>query len=503
MNENEIITLPPYVVNDANPIMGFAENIDWGTNLLKIPQIHSEFKLTGKGVKVAVIDTGVDANHEDLKGAVIKTLNTTNEPYSSTNGHGTGTAGIIGARKNNTGILSVAPDCQIIAIKALTESGSGSMTDIVEAINLAINEGVHVINMSLGGGAGTASLQAAVQKAAAAGIYVICSAGNSGGDNSVGYPARYPQAYAVGAINQSNKISAFSSRGDEVDIAAPGERVLTCWKNGGYATVSGTSFSAPYVSGCFALFVEAKIKMDLLKLKETAIDIEEPGEDNKSGYGLIQPYELIKKNTNMACAAPVLSFSAINENSVTISWPSVPGGFNYTVEYKRSDSQNWGGQQITRATSVALNNLSPNTNYDFRVKANCSTGISPFTQISAKTIGATPITCPKIDVVRNFATGSRSTSMEWSAPAGVKEYAIEYKKVSDSEFTILGNTTNNKVNLLDLVPGTDYTFRVKALCGEISGEYSSVTFKTIQEIDVAKAKEAYRILGEFINSLPK
>lgn len=402
---NDFVSLPPYVVNDINPVMGFAENIDWGTNTLKIPQIHLEHKLTGKGIKVAVIDTGVDPNHEDLQGAVIKTLNTTSEPYAFTNGHGTGCAGIIGARKNDKGILSVAPDCQIIAIKALTESGNGSMTDIVEAIHLAIAEGVHVINMSLGGGGGTPALQSAVEKAAAAGIYVICSAGNSGTDNSVGYPARYPQAYAIAATNQSNKVSAFSSRGQEVDIAAPGERILTTWKNGAYAVVSGTSFSAPYVSGCFALFCEAKIKMDHPRLKATAIDIEEPGQDHKSGYGLINPFEIIKRYKNLAEPKPCLgatglTWTNITETSARLSWNPEPSAFNFSVCFKEKAGNNWKESQPTHGPFVDITNLKPGTEYDFYIRSNCANGTKPSETVTLKTLGTTTPETPPVNLTK-------------------------------------------------------------------------------------------------------
>lgn len=294
MSKNDCF-LPPHVVNEYGPVLPQSQTIDWSINVLDIPKIHKEFGYRGKGMVAAVIDTGIDKDHPDLKGAISKIINVTAESMAASHGHGIGVAGLIGARDNNTGIYSVAPECQIIGIKAMRETGGGSLAEINKGIDAAIREGVDVINLSLGTTSDVPSLKAAVQRAVDAGIYVICSAGNAGGSNSVVYPARYPIAYAIGATNQAGNVSAFSSRGWEVDVAAPGERVLTSWKNKTFARVSGTSFSAPIVSGLFLLFKEAGIDMTHKIIQETSIDIEEPGQDQKSGHGLIDPYKIISK----------------------------------------------------------------------------------------------------------------------------------------------------------------------------------------------------------------
>src|SRR5688572_20851466 len=199
MNEHNEVKLPPFVVNEVGPVLSFAQTNDWGIDRLLIPKIHAA-GFTGKGIRIAVIDTGVE-NHTDLQGAVIKRLKTTSEAYTSTNGHGTGVAGIIGARNNAAGVLGVAYDSEIVSIKALDETGSGSLINIAAAINLAVAEGAHVINLSLGSSGTSKALEAAILNAVNKGIFVVCAAGNDGTDNSVNYPARYIQTYAVGAIN--------------------------------------------------------------------------------------------------------------------------------------------------------------------------------------------------------------------------------------------------------------------------------------------------------------
>lgn len=313
-----IVKLPPFVVNDANPIMSLSQNVDWGITKLVINELHQN-GLTGKGIRIAVIDTGVE-NHPDLMGAVKLKVSTTVEAYASTNGHGTGVAGVIAARNNSTGVLGVAYESEIYSIKALDENGSGDLDAVVRAIDLAIHHKVHIINMSLGSNGTTTALKNAIARASQAGIIVVCAAGNAGSSNSVDYPARYIETFAVGAVNQKLEVSSFSSMGWEVDIAAPGERILTTWKNSSYAKVSGTSFAAPFTSGVFALLLQAGIKVNHEIVKSTAIDIEEPGQDVKSGHGLINPiaiYTGYKPKNEQSAVKTVINEDLLNQIDLT------------------------------------------------------------------------------------------------------------------------------------------------------------------------------------------
>lgn len=481
----EVVELPPFVVNDFNPVMSFAENIDWSISILDIPRIHKEFGLTGRGVKVAVCDTGI-SDHEDLAGAVIERHNTTSEPYPTNldgfNGHGIAVASLIGARRNNMGILSVAPECKIIAIKCLFESGSGTMVDITEAINLAVDRGAHIINLSLGGASSTPALHAAVKRAHARGIYVICAAGNSGGENTVGYPGRYEESYAVAAINNQRRISAFSSRGLEVDISAPGERVLTCFKNNGYTTISGTSFSSPVVAGCFALFKQAGIKLPPRLLKDTAIDIEEPGRDNRSGSGIINPYEIINKYyrkiyaDEAECVPPVVTVTELSSNRAKLEWSDVTPAVNYTVFF----GQDY--EEIVGEKEAVFHDLIPGTKYIVEVRANCEYGISSNTVVEFTTLtdGSPPIDnpppppvtgarCePPVVVVTNLT--ATSAKFEWATAT-----AFNYHVFFGTNVDIL----RDKVfELTGLQPNTRYSLGVRANCSNGVSEVTPVEFTT-------------------------
>lgn len=289
MNE---VMLPPYFIDNIMEIIPFAETTDWSLTSLDIPKFHA-MGITGKEIKIAVLDTGADPKHQDLKEAITEVINVSGENLGFSNGHGTGTAAVIGARKNGNGIIGVAYDCKIIAIKVLRESGGGTYAAIIAGVEAAISKGVDIINMSLGGPSNTPALESVINKAVRRGITVICAAGNAGGTDTVSYPARYPSVIAVAATNKHKEISSFSSRGKEVDVAAPGEKIRTAWKNNTYAVVSGTSFAAPFCAGIAALMMEIDRKLTLEIIKKTAFDIDEPGFDISSGYGLINPFKML------------------------------------------------------------------------------------------------------------------------------------------------------------------------------------------------------------------
>ncbi len=286
------VTLPPHYIENIMEVIPFSETTDWGLTSLNIPDFHA-MGITGKGIKVAVLDTGADPKHQDLKDGITELINVSGENLGFSNGHGTGTCGVLGARKNGNGIIGVAPDCEIIAIKVLRENGGGTYSAIIAGVEAAISKGVDIINMSLGGPSDNPSLESVVNKAVRRGITVICAAGNAGGTDTVSYPARYPSVIAVAATNKHREISSFSSRGKEVDVAAPGEKVRTAWKNNTYAVVSGTSFASPFCAGIAALMMDIGRKLTLQIIKETAFDIEEPGFDTSSGYGIINPFEML------------------------------------------------------------------------------------------------------------------------------------------------------------------------------------------------------------------
>jgi len=261
---------------------------------------------TGDSVKVGVIDTGIDLKHPDLKANIKGGYNAINPLKSPNddNGHGTHVAGIIAALDNDIGIIGVGPQIDLYAIKVLNANGSGYLSDVIEGLDWAVNNGMQVVNMSLGTSQDVPSFHEAIINVYNAGVTIVAAAGNTGG--SVVYPAAYPEVIAVSATDQNNQIASFSSRGPEIDLSAPGVSIYSTYKNQSYATLSGTSMAAPHVTGAAALIIDTK-KCDLnldnictpaevkQRLEQTALDLGDSGKDNLYGSGLVNVYNALTK----------------------------------------------------------------------------------------------------------------------------------------------------------------------------------------------------------------
>ncbi|MCA0983386.1 S8 family peptidase [Halobacillus yeomjeoni] len=206
-------------------------------------------------VQVAVIDTGVDYNHPDLAGKVIKGYDfaaNDNDPMDE-HDHGTHVSGIAAAQTNNgEGIAGLAPEASILAVRVLDASGSGSLDDVAQGIRYAADQGAEVINLSLGGLIGSQTLKDAVNYAWNKGSVVVAAAGNESSAKP-SYPAYYSNSLAVAATDQNDTIAYFSNYGTWVDIAAPGVSIYSTVLGGGYENMSGTSMAAPVVAGVAGL----------------------------------------------------------------------------------------------------------------------------------------------------------------------------------------------------------------------------------------------------------
>lgn len=229
----------------------------------------------GTGIKVAVIDTGIELAHPDLstnvKGQVTFVLGT--KSGNDDHGHGTHVAGTIGALDNAFGVVGVASQTSLYAVKVLDRTGSGSYSAIIKGVEWAQINGMRVANMSLGGTVPSEALRQALVAAKAAGVTIVVAAGNSGADANYFYPAAYDEAViTVSAIDPStDTFATFSNYGvPPIDLGGPGVSILSTFKGGTYRTLSGTSMAAPHVSGAAALVVRSR---GLLGLATTPDDV--------------------------------------------------------------------------------------------------------------------------------------------------------------------------------------------------------------------------------------
>ncbi|QAT64528.1 S8 family peptidase [Bacillus sp. IG6] len=247
--------------------------------------------LTGKNVKVAVIDTGISAHDELTVSGGTSTVSYTSS-YSDDNGHGTHVAGIIGAKHNDYGIDGIAPGVQLYAIKALDQNGTGDLESILKGIDWSIEHGVNVINMSLGTSTDSQILHDAVDKAYQKGILLVAASGNDGNGHPVDYPAAYSSVIAVSATDEENGIAGFSNTGADVEFSAPGTSIISTYLHQQFAAGSGTSQATPHVTGMLALLKQlypnetsAGLRQ---QLQQNVNDLGDAGRDQLFGYGLIQ-----------------------------------------------------------------------------------------------------------------------------------------------------------------------------------------------------------------------
>ncbi|MDW5549084.1 S8 family peptidase [Methanosarcina sp.] len=305
----------------------------WGVDKIDAPAVWQR-GITGKGITVAVVDTGIDATHPDLDD--LDDSSSTNDPkvvgwidYVSSessayddNGHGTHVSGTISGTGANGIQTGVAPGTKLIVAKVFDSEGSGYLSDSILGFEWAINNNANIISYSGGSSEHSSLFTTTINKVVAAGIVPVIAAGNDGlyGSGTINCPGDELNSVTVGATDSSNSIAYFSSRGPvtlndqtyiKPDVSAPGVSVPSTYPGDGYASGSGTSMATPHVSGTAALILQKNPTMKpsevKQKLESTAKNLGSTGKDNDYGSGLINAYKAVFGSTS---SSPVANFSA-------------------------------------------------------------------------------------------------------------------------------------------------------------------------------------------------
>ncbi len=315
---------------------------------------HSAWDAVGWGsqsIKVAVLDTGIRASHQDLSANYIggyDYVNNDNNPNDDC-GHGTHVSGTVAAVTNNGIGVAGMSQASIIHHKVLGPVGglfsitcSGSSSDINAAIMDAADEGAHIISMSLGGGGYSTSGNNAVNYAWNKGVLVVAASGNDSNNNDVSYPAAYDNAIAVGALTSSKTRASYSNGGAELEITAPGSNVESTYNgnDADYDSLSGTSMATPHVAGALALALSCDPTISHTQLRSlmqsTAEDLGSSGWDNIYGHGLMRIDSIVNA---MNCGG------GGGNNAPTASFGSTPSGL--TVSFDGSASSDPDGDSLS------------------------------------------------------------------------------------------------------------------------------------------------------------
>jgi len=354
--EPDYIAEAAYDPNDPYYRYGY----QWGLQKIEAPSAwdlstgHSE-------VIVAVVDSGVAPTHPDLRDKLVPGYNFVSDSQDTADDHGHGThmAGIIAATADNgIGIAGVSFHSRIMPVKVIDSEGRAWYSRIAQGIVYAADHGAKVINLSLGGYAFSSYLQDAVDYAWNRGAVVVAAAGNGNTDEPF-YPAAYVNAIAVSATDRNDSRAPFSNYGSYISVAAPGVGVYSTYWHGGsnyYASMSGTSTAAAYVSGIAALLLsqDSTQSNDAVRsvIRETADDLGEAGWDQYYGYGRVNLYRALK-----ATQPAIVSFRALgSEGKVLLEWDASHEFDGLGFNLWRSNSWNGG---YTRLNDSPIPTQSP------------------------------------------------------------------------------------------------------------------------------------------------
>jgi subtilisin family serine protease len=299
--------LYPYTRKEVVTTQEIKQISGWQITAFNIPDTWAYSK--GDNVRIAVIDTGCDLDHPDLKENLLEGHNFINPSQlpQDDNDHGTHVTGSICATNNGLGVVGIAPKAKVMPLKVLDKDGSGSMELAAKAVRYAVEMDVDMMCMSMASGRPLASLRKAIKIATNKGIPVFCAGGNVNKTMDILYPARYPETIAIAALDKNFSRAAFSNTSKHnLDFLAPGVDILSTVRGGWYSVFSGSSMAAPFAVGVAALLLAAKRKYHLSislgsvddyrrAFREHGVELDKfNGDKMFLGAGIIDPMKLVE-----------------------------------------------------------------------------------------------------------------------------------------------------------------------------------------------------------------
>ncbi|MGN1400032.1 MAG: S8 family peptidase [Bacillus sp. (in: firmicutes)] len=459
----------------------------------KMLNLPAAQKKAGKNkVLVAVIDTGIDRNHPELKNKIHSSYNVHNPVNAPLpDDHGTHVSGIIAAEKGNAiGGYGINPNASILSIDVFNREWGAFDYNIAEGILYAVKKKAKVINLSLGGPIASPVIEAAIKKARDAGIIIVAAAGN-GGSDSPGYPAAYEGVISVGAVDKSKKLTPWSSYGVTTDLVAPGNEIYApiydYEKKSSFAKYSGTSMASPVVAGTASLLLSKypNLKPEQIEyiLKRTATDLGTKGFDNKYGYGMVNP--LAAMNFDMK-KIPSLTVNNWNKDTILKNAKSFSGNSYSTKRtFTKPLDQHWIKRTVKKGETYQIDLKSSNM-FDSKLLVNVYA--SKTTQKKEMTIN---------DVKEGRTEGHFFTApYDGTLTIGVKDisgnYDVQGSKLSEYNLAVKKVTvkpdesSEEKPVMIDKLP---YTTKGMHLVGS-NGDDDFFQFTTGDASDMVKLEVA-------------
>lgn len=372
----------PLAVHSSGPTLRFAESTPWGITRVTAPAAWSlgGSSAYGAGVKVGYLDSGGDWNHPDLLFAggysIVQGSSAQSawlDNIASCKGHGTHIAGTIAGRNNTEGVVGVAPEAELYAIKVFQDVSGvcGSYTSSeIAGIDWASKNDIRVVSISIGGTSPSSSYQSMISSATSKGMFVVAAAGNNN-STTLTYPGGYQDVLSVGALTSSNTKSSYSNYGPNLYISAPGDNIYSTMPGGTYGNKSGTSMATPHVAGVVALLLARYPGITraqlLARLEQGALDLGVVGRDNTTGWGLARAREAMDAAVSQPLALAVAPTSrrdtvASGATSADADWSSVSltGDNSATTAWTASAKHAW--TQLTSASGTGSGTVSWNRN---------------------------------------------------------------------------------------------------------------------------------------------
>ena len=481
----------------------------WGVERIGAEALHGLGE-TGNRASIAILDSGIDAEHESLDAtdgfalAECRGGGCTAE-WDDDRGHGTHCAGSASAVDNDVGVVGACPDAALYSVKVLADDGSGTDADIAEGIRWCVDNGIDVINMSLGGPSDGGVLHDAVRYAYEEGVLVVAAAGNAGPDEgTVDYPAAYDECIAVGATDPDDDVPRWSSRGEEVELVAPGANVLSTYPGDDYAVLEGTSMSAPLVAGIAAILLATGTPH-----AENLDDVGDPGgvrgilrqtaedlgfEGTAQGYGLLDAREAYRR-VGLAVSTP--EPSEIRTTAATVDAALVSSGdadsAEVYVRWRRPETDGWTAsppQSLPpdEELSVEVTGLRADTEYELQAVARTDddreeselvsfeTGLD---SVVVETGEATEVDDVSATLTGDLAGIGDADAVEVSCLVWPADDPDERIRTETKTITGIGGF---ELDVSDLEPETEYEARAVAETDDTTSEGEEVAFGTEPEL---------------------